>query len=497
MKRFIALLCAMLMLLSTAVACGTTDEGQDGTDTTTTPAVADTTTSAPVETTPTETEPPKAFDSVPEQNYEGYVFNILYAQADECYNDFYAEQMNGEVQNDAVYERNLMVAEKLNIDMEITWDSYKNVNSKASTQYQADSDDYDLFGGHRDSLKLTYQGFLYDLNDIQALDLSQEWWDQGWIESITVGDSLYTIIGDVNVSAQLFVSSLAFNKKLMDEANMEYPYELVRQGKWTMDKYNEMITGYGSDLNGDGQIKREDDRFALIGWSYESGYSNLYAADFTFANRANNPATIEFDMNKVIDLAERIVELYDKDYVYMNTGGGTAEHLACYGIFAEGRSLFADTVLTNYGIYFTEMEDDFGIVPLPKYNEEQESYKSYLGYTIPMMFITGNTSDPERTGTIMEAYCTASYDHVTPQMFEVVTKLKNARDEDSAEMIEIIIRNKIVDPIHFYAVAGYGDFGRNLVVKMNANVSSELKSYEKVAEKTWAKIIESFEKIGQ
>ena len=283
----------------------------------------------------------------------------------------------------------------------------------------------------------------------------------------------------------------------MDESNIEYPYDLVRQGKWTMDAYHELIKGYGSDLNGDSKLKPEDDLFALVSWSYESGYSNLYAADFVFTQRdADGHFTVSFDNEKVLDLAERIVNLYTEEFVYLNTGSGVAEHIKTYGTFADGRALFADTVLTNYALYFTEMEDDFGILPLPKYNEEQATYKSYLGYTIPMMFITNNTEDPERTGTIMEALCTATYDHVTPKMYEVVTKLKNARDEDSSEMIDIIIRNKIIDPLHFYNITGYGNFGRNLVVEKNANVSSKLKSYEKVAAKEWDRIVQSFAALG-
>ena len=491
MKRMLAFLCAMMMLIPLA-ACGKTEGGNDEVTTT----VVETTTVA-AETTPAETEAPKAFDSVPVQDFKGHVFNILYADADECYKDFDAETLTGDLKNDSIYERNAMVEEKLNIDLTIAWEKYTSLNDKARIQSQAGSQDYDLFGGHRDSLKLTYQGFLYDLNDISALDLTQEWWDQGWIEAITVGDSLYTLIGDVNISAQLFVSSLAFNKRLMDESNIEYPYDLVRQGKWTMDAYHELIKGYGSDLNGDSKLTPENDLFALVSWSYESGYSNLYAADFVFTQRdADGNFTVSFDNEKVLDLAERIVNLYTEEFVYLNTGSGVAEHIKTYGTFADGRALFADTVLTNYALYFTEMEDDFGILPLPKYNEEQATYKSYLGYTIPMMFITNNTEDPERTGTIMEALCTATYDHVTPKMYEVVTKLKNARDEDSSEMIDIIIRNKIIDPLHFYNITGYGNFGRNLVVEKNANVSSKLKSYEKVAAKEWDRIVQSFAALG-
>ena len=493
MKRIIALLCAVLMVLPLAVSCGK-KETTDPSATTTAPA--DTTT-AISETTPVETEAPKAFDSVPAQDLKGHVFNILYAEADGCYKDFYSEVLNGDLKNDLIFERNEMVKEKLNIDMTISWEKYTSVNDKARMQSQAGSQDYDVFGGHRDSLKLTYQGFLYDLNDISTLDLDQEWWDQGWIDAITVNNSLYTLIGDVNISAQLFVSSLAFNKRLMDESNIAYPYDLVRQGKWTMDAYNELIKGFGADLNGDGKLTPENDLFALIGWSYESGYSNLYGANFVFTHRdTDGNLSVSFDNEKVLDLAARIVDLYTQEFVYLNTGAGTTEHLRTYGTFADGRALFADTVLTNYSLFFTDMKDDFGILPLPKYNEEQATYKSYLGYTIPMMFITNNAENPERTGTILEAFCTATYDHVTPQMYEVVTKLKNARDEDSSEMIDIIIRNKIIDPLHFYNITGYGNFGRNLVVEKNANVSSKLKSYEKVAAKEWDRIAQSFAALG-
>lgn len=85
MKRMLALLCAILMLASVA-ACGKTETVES----TTTAASDATTASASVaQTAPAETEPPKAFDSVPEQNLGGE-FHIRYAQADNCYEDFLA-----------------------------------------------------------------------------------------------------------------------------------------------------------------------------------------------------------------------------------------------------------------------------------------------------------------------------------------------------------------------------------------------------------------------
>jgi hypothetical protein len=491
MKRVLSLLCAILMLTS-VVACGKTEEpavttiaGND--------AATEATTAA---TEPAETEPPKAFDSVAEQNLGGD-FQVLYAQADNCYEDFHAETLTGDVKNDLIYERNLMVEEKLGVDIQISWTDYKDVDAKCQLQVQSGSDDYDLFGGHRISLALSYQGMQYNIKDITTIDLTKEWWDQGYVDAITINDSLYTVIGDIGVSTLLFVSSLTFNKRLMDEANIAYPYDLVRDGKWTMDALYNMTVDYGSDLNGDGQVKREDDLLSIVGWSSESGYSNFYSTGFAFINRdAAGDYAISYDSERLNAIIEKVVALWTTDYAYNNMGSGTAEHEITYGIFPAGRALFSDIVLSKIGTFYSDMNDDYGILPLPKYDENQESYKSYLGFTIPILYLPNNAADAERTGTIMEALCTASYDNVTPKMYEIVTKLKNARDEDSSEMIEIIIRNKFIDTAHFFDVEGYGTLPRNVITQKSTNVASMVKAFERIAAKEWDKIIDGFDKLG-
>ena len=497
MKRPIALLCALAMLFTFAVSCGKSD-AQQPSDTSVTTAAADATTTA-ASTAPAETEPPKAFDTVPDDvDLGNYVFNILYTSRDEVYYDFLADTINGDVQNDAIFRRNSMVEEKLNVKLKIAWKELDEVNTVCRMQVQSGTTDFDLFGGHRKSLSLSYEGMQYNINDITTLDLTQEWWDQDYIDAIRINDSLYTVIGDIGVSTLLFISSMTFNKRMLDEANIAYPYELVREGKWTLDALQTMIKDQGADLNGDGKMVREDDHFALLGWATESAYSLFYGADFAFINRdASGEPQLAYDTDKLNIILEKIVDIWTQDNVYLYTGSATVpEHEATYAVFAEQRAMFSDICLCKIGWFYTDMEDPYGIVPIPKLDEAQESYHSYLGFTIPVLFMSANTPDPERTGLIMEACSTASYDVVTPQMYEIVTKLKNARDEDSSEMIEIIIRNKFIDTAHFYDIEGYGTLPTNVINSGSANSASIIKAFEKIAKKEWDKMLAAFDKLN-
>jgi ABC-type glycerol-3-phosphate transport system substrate-binding protein len=204
MKRMLALLCAILMLSSAVVACGKAEPAETTAATTAASVAEDNATSA---TEPAQTEPPKAFDSVPAQNLGGE-FHIYYSQSDNAYEDFHAETVNGNIKNDLIYERNSMVEEKLGVDIQISWTAYGNVNTECQNQVRSGSADYDLFGGHRASLALSYQGMQYDLTDVSTLQLDREWWDQGYIDAITIHDQLYTVIGELGVSTLLFVSSM-------------------------------------------------------------------------------------------------------------------------------------------------------------------------------------------------------------------------------------------------------------------------------------------------
>lgn len=477
----------ILVTLASSAACG--DPKDEKTDETTT-AAGVTDTSAEIETETVF----KAFDTLELKNYGGYEFDILYTQTERFYTDFHAPELNGAILNDAIFERNLKVEEALDVKINIKWQSYSQVNADLQTQVQADSYDYDMYGGHKTSLTLSYSGYLYNFYNMEDIDLSQEWWDQDWLASMSYADSIHTLVGDMCISHLLLVQAMTFNKKLFDDNSLEYPYELVREKKWTYDALYNYIKDYTADVNGDGQITWESDRYGLTGWGTESGYSTFYGSAFSFITKTpDDKYKMEFNAERLTAIMDKVFSIWYTANSYFNNTGSGSEHHKPFMIFKEDRALLCDVALCKIGSFLSDMESDYGILPEPMFDENQKDYNSYTGYSIPLIMVPVNCPDPGRTGKVMEALCTASYDDVVPDMYEIVTMVKNARDAESSEMIRIIIRTKAFDPAHWYTISGYGTFSRDIIATGNKNFASMLKTYEKVAEKNLESIIKSYE----
>jgi hypothetical protein len=93
-----------------------------------------------------------------------------------------------------------------------------------------------------------------------------------------------------------------------------------------------------------------------------------------------------------------------------------------------------------------DMEIDFGIIPYPKLNEQQERHYSSLAWAeILSIPVYASEEDMVRTGVILEALASDSYRTVVPVYTELVLKTRHARDDESEEMINIILGSRVFD----------------------------------------------------
>ena len=259
MKKLLSLLLLASLLLP-CVSCGAS----------TPDAPADTagTEAAPIsETTETTTAGP--VEVLPDADYGGYVIRMFMRCVDVNYDwiaDMYAEELNGDVLNDAVYKRNLKVSEKLGVDFKVfpSEAADSNGGTGATKPILAGEDAYDLVICHaRNSIdSYGFKGLAYNwLTDLPWVDLSQPWWSQDAIENLSIGGRLYSMVGDISYMCTGACNTMLFNQKLLDDIGADSPYESVLGGTWTFENFARLAQDGAYDLDGDGTMAYTVDRY--------------------------------------------------------------------------------------------------------------------------------------------------------------------------------------------------------------------------------------------
>ena len=140
-------------------------------------------TTASDQTTPEETTAP-GYD-YPDVSYDGYEFKMLNVDSFyNCYVKLDVEEQTGELVDDAVYNRNRMVEDKLGIKITEQAETFTGFNdrTKPATILQQDvtagDENFDcVYVSMAGSPGIVTGGYVLDLNQVQGLNLDKEWWD--------------------------------------------------------------------------------------------------------------------------------------------------------------------------------------------------------------------------------------------------------------------------------------------------------------------------------
>jgi len=164
--------------------------------------------------------------------------------------------------------------------------------------------------------------------------------------------------------------------------------------------------------------------------------------------------------------------------------------------FMNNRTLFCAEVL-GWSRTFREMTADFGILPHPKFDENQPSYLNATANTVPIFAVPITNPDPEKAGVFMDALTALSVTTVTPAYYTISLEGKFTRDEDSIEMLDIIRSNRIYDLAVIY---NWGSFFSNFITHgMSARGDNPLTLFDRQrprVEPAIATTIDLFEAIN-
>jgi len=377
-------------------------------------------------------------------DYDGRTFTIAYAlnQMGDAW-PYEAQEEDGDIFNDALFRRDRNVEEKYNVD--INWYDTNNQDVAGIMQksMMAGDNDIDLGLGHMfmGITALLESGGLYDFNQLPFVDFSKPWWAQHLPKTLEVDGKLFLHVSDL---VHNFSDCIFFNKDMLAEYHtLPDPYMLVREGTWTWDKFAEMAKSVSTDLNGDGNFD-ENDRYGYLMTSNYYIESNwVYASGLTIASIEDG----EISLDNV--MSERMIKTAEIMYDLVKVGNHTFIPSGTFNpgdtdskMFIDGKALFHETT-TTLVIYLRNASLDFGIVPLPKYDETQEDYYSMA--TTQMMMVPSTLADPDFTGLMLESLAMESHRLVRPAVYETSFSEKYLRDEDSFEMYNIIRDSGVYD----------------------------------------------------
>lgn len=468
--RLITLLLALLLTLPVFSSCGGAPE-----ETTADTAAAETT-----ETVPETADPLDALGSF---NFGGKDFRILACKGF-FFSPYDVEEENGELLNDTAYQRNRAMEERYNVQMdyEMLEGSGNEAGAALIQSVTAGDHTYSIAMVHPyiGLTKLIGGGYTYDWSNIPYVDFTKEWWNQSFNKELRIGDILPCASSDF-----VYFNSgcIYFNKEILNNYNLENPYDLVYEGTWTWDKLGEMAAAAASDLNGDGTMDANDqygfsiiNNHRMIPVSYSCGIVT------SSLNEAGYPVLDNMASEKMVD----VVNMYYK-LLFENEGTLLAKDEL--GPFREGRVMFLHYVTQNI-VALREVEFDFGILPLPKYDTAQNDYYSMAQSNV--MVIPADVEDTEMTGVLAEALAIYSNQYVLPALYETTFNYKYLRDEDSIAMFDIIKNSLIYDKLWNYAEGNQAVyFLSQLMGKQSTDVISFYQSCHSSAETAMAKFYDT------
>ncbi len=416
-----------LLLIATLASCG--GEAAGTTDTT------------PVDTAPATTEavtepgyPAPDTSSLDFGGDELRIFSVQWGNVSKYY---FPEEETGDSVLDACYSRLRNVEEALNVKVaEPAWGADGQAHKDVMKTVQAGDDAYDMVFTHCIDGYSDYatNNAVYNLDALPYVNFEAPWWSKSMIDTFRIGTETYFGFGDIILNTP---SSIFFNKEIAAEYDMPDHYQMVRDGKWTYDTFLKQARMVSIDVNGDGKMDYND----------KTGY----AGDLTEA-LGNIPFAVGIQLTRYTDdglqlnfWSDKLLEVFNKTYDYFldpSVSQGYFRHYVDVGQgFGDGLSLY--TIANVSGMASLRDSDvEFGVVPMPKYDESQSEYRCYVWS--PSVCVPTTILRPELVGAALEQFAYESVP-VTNAYIEDLIRGKSTRDTETLEMLDIIYDSQVLD----------------------------------------------------
>lgn len=445
-------------------------------------------------------------DTLGDLDLEGAVVTFLYR--DEVSSEFYAEELDGELVNDTLYNNRIAVETRLNADIEIILmaghyvearEPYMNAIKNAVSAGDDLYDWVDLMIGN--SSVMMQNGIFTDIAGNEHIDLDKPYYLRDMINNVAINNRLYFISGDASLGYLKCLFCIYYNTTLAENFHIENLYEVVDNGQWTVDRLSQTARITCADVDGNGKYDEQDILgFVFHDTNHPKGFITS-CGTFMFEKDSEGVWRYIFGSERDADLCDALYRLKNETdgVFYCNTtdavkGEGYDELTAK---FVAGEILLITSEMDDINSRFRSIEDKYGILPYPKYNEEQEQYYNCSRNTQNAFSMPVTCSDTAAAGAVLEALAGANHNSLIPAYFETAMKVKYAMDSDSARMYDLIRDNALLTFWYTYNNAVGSPESVFFSCSFSAKSAGQMSSVVAANEKKLVTALEKYlEKIG-
>ncbi len=407
---------------------------------------------------------------------------------------FAPDNMSGDRINDAVYDRNMAVEQAFNCIIVSHEDAeYYQGTEKLSMDQLSGTNLYDTAYVEGSSVvSLITQGLLHNLYDVPELQLEQNWWSQLIKKEATIGSNkyatLYFMQSNLSLTAFDLTWCVYFNKSIHESHQLENLYDLVRDDKWTVEAMQTVARAV-ANMNGDESYAYKEGGRSVYGittyWNGAKAMLDGCNVQFVISD-SNDELAPNIQNERFMSLAQRLAQLFGEQGTFTYGGpssdGTTPGNASDYiKIFNANRALFCIAEVKSSVSDFSTFQGDFGILPLPKYEERQEGYRSWVNYLAPVLVIPQSTQGEtlHKTALLLDALSFYSERDVLPEYYDKVLKGRGVKDPDSSAMLDLINETKTFDASIAYGWSRqFSEVVSTTILAGVTDVSSLIEQYE-------------------
>ena len=469
-KQFLALFLALLTVVMLLASCGGGD----------TPAVTDPQGGSQGGTTVTPegdsgSEEPQITDDLGDVNFANVTNpTVTFFVRTGYEGEIWAEELLEEDLNDAIYWRNQTVQERLGVEIaQIAQEgsfgtgnsTYIEWNNTLRNAVQSATHDFDaamIYTGTASSLAT--EGCYMDLTELDMISLEKPWWNQNLMKEATIYNSLYFAGGSIGYTQLSMANVMFFNKDLYAEyystSDKKDIYQVVRDGEWTIDYLYDLAAGVWEDNDSNGEVSDGD----IVGYLSGSGGASggmdswIYAlgCDLTKMDESIGEPVACFYDDHTIQAYEKLVNLYTN-----NPGAFPPGVTRTESNFVNGNVMITLGRMSS-GASFRDCTFGYGVLPVPKFDVEQEAYRAIPEVTSSMVVVLSTVEDErlDMVSATVELMAAESYKTVTPTYVDVVLKSKQANSPDDAEMVQLILDSMVYSFGWIFSSTHMGNMGK-------------------------------------